>query len=418
MPRAAPAPANRDGGVRTPARRARRVRRLGVVSVLVLCAAFGIGPHLFADFGSGPRRWIATAQGAGSPEGAGSPATDSETKPTERRSEKPGGSRDDYRKNRDRWQKLPPEKRQELLKIYERLRGLPPAERQRLLERLRQLDEPLRRELLQRAKESEAARSPGVGGPTTGPLPEPIAGPARGPRAGDRERPGTRDDPQGRGPGVGGGRETFRRGLQGDFERAWMGILRAHFRGAGDDERRRYEALPPNERRAYVKRVLQEENERLLAQLTTQEREPIEALPPAERARRLRQALAEKTLTAVFGDAASVAKIRERAESDLRALWVRSPRSPPERPAFVTEEAWGRWLQLSGLERSRVLQHLSGSAARSRAPGRPWRGPGGRGTGGWSPQGRGPGGRGAGEGDRPQEKSAPAPGSSPPPHAP
>jgi hypothetical protein len=112
------------------------------------------------------------------------------------------------------------------------------------------------------------------------------------------------------------------------------------------------------------------------------ERRAIEALPRAERPWRLRQALAEKTLGDVFGDAAAVAALRARSPTELRALWVRTPREAskerreaPPRPDFVGEAAWARWLALSPLDRASALQHLTWGRMRAQDGG-PERGEG------------------------------------------
>jgi hypothetical protein len=210
---------------------------------------------------------------------------------------------------RERWKRLTPEKRRELLRLHERLQELPPAERKLLLDRLRSMDLPRRREALGRARKAIEENA--------------------------LERPA------------------------GEVRRE---LVRKLWDSLPPEERKRLRSLPPRERRRYLEEKVATRRQALLDQLAPEDRKRIAGLPAEKQVEALRRLRTEETFRRTFRDPAEVEHLRALRPRQLAGI-LGVPAGGgklegAEKPEFLSVETWQRWVELKPYERLRVLRHL------------------------------------------------------------
>jgi hypothetical protein len=218
--------------------------------------------------------------------------------------------------NRKRWEQLPPEQQKRIEKLYERLKELPPEKRKLLLERLRATDPAARQAALERAK-----------------------------------------------------RDLDKDTIERDMERERRRFVEAELRKLPPEEQERLKKLSPEEKQRWVASKIDERRERLRSKLPPQLRERLEKLPPREQNQELQRLQGERLFHQTFTDPKEVEAIRAIGPRKvLDALRSATSASPPQKPEWMSDATWTRWLQLKPFERPRALRHLFNSRTDASRP--------------------------------------------------
>ena len=313
---------NRDGGRRSclgsgtgimkdPLARASRTLLSLVLCFLLVNAAPGAqSPPVEGDSANGKVAPVTAAAPGGRPEGGPG-------KLLPQKQPQPGGAESGADRNRERWEKLPPEKRKRIERIYQQFRQLPAEERALLLGRLRAMDASERRSFIRKA-EAELAKDP---------------------------------------------IERHSRLVQRE-------MLRKKLEKLSPAEREKLKGLSPKERQEYLERREESRREKIISSLPDPLREKVRAMAPKEQAEFLKARKVEQILKDTFRDAEELQRIRglpPKRIMDLVRTAARKEKGAPkgdlQKPDFVSEETWKRWLALKPFARALALSALRGTSA-------------------------------------------------------
>jgi hypothetical protein len=224
----------------------------------------------------------------------------------------PRGAESGADRNRERWEKLPPEKRKRIESIYQQLRQLPAEERALLLGRLRAMDASERRSFIRKAEAELEA--------------DPI--------------------------------ERHARLVQRE-------MLRKRLEKLSPAEREKFKSLSPKERQEYLKRGEASRREKVISSLPEPLREKVRSMAPEEQAEFLKARKVDQILKDTFRDAEELQRIRglpPKRIMDLVRTAARREKGAPkgelQKPDYVCEETWKRWLALKPVERAWALSAL------------------------------------------------------------
>lgn len=217
-------------------------------------------------------------------------------------------------RNRERWKKLRPAKRKEMRRLFERLEDLPPEQRRRLIRRLRSLDASDRRRAIRDVRDRPA-----------------------------RQRPGGH-------PG-----KHFKKLLE----------------KLSPEKQEHFKSLPPAEKKRFVRETLAAHWKKVMSRLPPEVRERVENMSPGERREFLESRRRKRLLKKTFKDPEEVNRLRSLPRRRLReALMDPAGENPQQKPEFLSEDTWQRWLTLKPRERSQVLRQLLRPGGHDRHRGR------------------------------------------------
>ena len=252
------------------------------------------------------------------------------------------------RTNSDRWQRLDPAKRSEIEKIYQQLRSLPAEKQKQLLDKLHRMQPEERRRAVRDARH-QLTLAP-------------------------HER---------------------------ELQKKHKDILRQSWNRLPPEEQKRLREMKPEAREKRLHARFMAERARIVARLPDDLRQRVLTMTAPQQTDFLRRHKAKITSERIF-KTEEIARLRSLDHKQLRRLFHPSHKNAPapsQKPDFLSDSSWKKWIALRPYERPRVVGFILGKDRRRPQSGsngrRPPPGPGGR-----KPPPGGEGGRG-----RPEQMS-------------
>ncbi|MCS5626748.1 MAG: DUF3106 domain-containing protein [Planctomycetes bacterium] len=252
------------------------------------------------------------------------------------------------RTNSDRWQRLDPAKRSEIEKIYQQLRSLPAEKQKQLLDKLHRMQPEERRAAVRDARHKL----------TLAP----------------HER---------------------------ELQKKHKDILRQSWNRLPPEEQKRLREMKPEAREKRLHARFMAERARIVARLPEDLRQRVLTMAAPQQADFLRKHKARVTSERIF-KTEEIARLRSLDHKQLRRLFHPSHKNTPvpaQKPDFLSDSSWTKWIALRPYERPRIVGFILGKDRRRPQNGsngrRPPPNPGGR-----KPPPGGEGGRG-----RPEQMS-------------
>jgi len=252
------------------------------------------------------------------------------------------------RTNSERWQRLDPAKRSEIERIYQQLRSLPAEKQKKLLDKLHRMQPEERRRAVRDARHKL----------TLAP----------------HER---------------------------ELQKKHKDILRQSWNRLPPEEQKRLREMKPEAREKHLHARFMAERARIVARLPEDLRQRVLTMTAPQQADFLRKHKAKVTSERIF-KTEEIARLRSLDHRQLRRLFHPSHKNAPssaQKPDFLSDSSWKKWIALRPYERPRVVGFILGKDRRRPQDGsngrRPPPGPGGR-----KPPPGGEGGRG-----RPEQMS-------------
>ena len=250
--------------------------------------------------------------------------------------------------NSDRWQRLDPAKRSEIEKIYQQLRSLPAEKQKQLLDKLHRMQPEERRAAVRDARHKL----------TLAP----------------HER---------------------------ELQKKHKDILRQSWNRLPPEEQKRLREMKPEAREKRLHARFMAERARIVARLPEDLRQRVLTMAAPQQADFLRKHKARVTSERIF-KTEEIARLRSLDHKQLRRLFHPSHKNTPvpaQKPDFLSDSSWTKWIALRPYERPRIVGFILGKDRRRPQNGsngrRPPPSPGGR-----KPPPGGEGGRG-----RPEQMS-------------
>ena len=217
------------------------------------------------------------------------------------------------RTNSDRWQRLDPAKRNEIEKIYQQLRSLPAEKQKQLLDKLHRMQPEERRAAVRDARHKL----------TLAP----------------HER---------------------------ELQKKHKDILRQSWNRLPPEEQKRLREMKPEAREKRLHARFMAERARIVARLPEDLRQRVLTMAAPQQADFLRRHKARVTSERIF-KTEEIARLRSLDHKQLRRLFHPSHKNAPapaQKPDFLSDSSWKKWIALRPYERPRVVGFILGKDRR------------------------------------------------------
>lgn len=217
------------------------------------------------------------------------------------------------RTNSERWQRLDPAKRSEIEKIYQQLRSLPAEKQKQLLDKLHRMQPEERRRAVRDARHKL----------TLAP----------------HER---------------------------ELQKKHKDILRQSWNRLPPEEQKRLREMKPEAREKHLHARFMAERTRIVARLPEDLRQRVLTMTSSQQADFLRKHKAKITSERIF-KTEEIARLRSLDHKQLRRLFHPSHKKTPahaQKPDFLSDSSWKKWIALRPYERPRVVGFLRGKDRR------------------------------------------------------
>ena len=217
------------------------------------------------------------------------------------------------RTNSERWQRLDPAKRSEIERIYQQLRSLPAEKQKKLLDKLRRMQPEERRRAVRDARHKL----------TLAP----------------HER---------------------------ELQKKHKDILRQSWNRLPPEEQKRLREMKPEAREKRLQARFMAERARIVARLPEDLRQRVLTMAAPQQADFLRKHKAKITSDRIF-KTEEIARLRSLEHKQLRRLFHPSHKNAPapaQKPDFLSDSSWKKWIALRPYERPRVVGFLLGKDRR------------------------------------------------------
>ena len=217
------------------------------------------------------------------------------------------------RTNSERWQRLDPAKRSEIERIYQQLRSLPAEKQKKLLDKLHRMQPEERRRAVRDARHKL----------TLAP----------------HER---------------------------ELQKKHKDILRQSWNRLPPEEQKRLREMKPEAREKRLHARFMAERARIVARLPEDLRQRVLTMAAPQQADFLRKHKAKITSDRIF-KTEEIARLRSLEHKQLRRLFHPSHKNAPDpaqKPDFLSDSSWKKWIALRPYERPRVVGFLLGKDRR------------------------------------------------------
>ena len=217
------------------------------------------------------------------------------------------------RTNSDRWQRLDPAKRSEIEKIYQQLRSLPAEKQKQLLDKLHRMQPEERRRAVRDARH-QLTLAP-------------------------HER---------------------------ELQKKHKDILRQSWNRLPPEEQKRLREMKPEAREKRLHARFMPERARIVARLPDDLRQRVLTMAAPQQADFLRKHKARVTSERIF-KTEEIARLRSLDHRQLRRLFHPSHKNAPapaQKPDFLSDSSWKKWIALRPYERPRVVGFILGEDRR------------------------------------------------------